>query len=57
MVKNPPSNAEGAGSTPGQGTKIPHVVGQLSPHVTTTEPTCSGAHSTTREPQDPTCYN
>ena len=57
MVKNPPSNAEGAGSTPGQGTKIPHVVGQLSPHVTTTEPVCSGAHTTTREPQDPTCYN
>ena len=31
MVKNPPSNAREAGSIPGQGTKIPHAVGQLSP--------------------------
>ena len=26
MVKNPPANAEGTGSTPGQGTKIPHAL-------------------------------
>ena len=37
MVKNPPYNAGGAGSIPGQGTKIPHAVGQLSLHATTTE--------------------
>ena len=36
-VKNPPCNAGDAGSIPGQGTKIPHAVGQLSPHATTTE--------------------
>ena len=37
MVKSPPYNAGDAGSIPGQGTKIPHVVGQLGPCVTTTE--------------------
>ena len=37
VVKNPPYNAGDAGSIPGQGTKIPHAMGQLSPHVTTTE--------------------
>ena len=30
MIKNPLSNARDAGSTPGQGTKIPHAAGQLS---------------------------
>ena len=38
VVENPSSTAGDAGSIPGQGTKIPHVVGQLSPHTTTTEP-------------------
>ena len=37
MVKNPPYNAGDPGSVPGHGTKIPHPVGQLSPHSTTTE--------------------
>ena len=37
LVKNPPSNAGDVGSIPGQGTKILHATGQLSPHVTTTE--------------------
>ena len=37
MVKNLPSNAGDVGSIPGQGTKIPHAAGQLSPHATTTE--------------------
>ena len=32
--KTLPSNA---GSIPGQGTKIPHATGQLSPHATATE--------------------
>ena len=38
VVKNPPSNAGDVGSLPGQGTKIPHASGQLSPHTSTTEP-------------------
>ena len=37
VVKNPPSNAGDTGSIPGQGTEIPHAMGQLSPHATTTE--------------------
>ena len=40
MVKNLPSNAGDAGSIPGQGTKIPHAAGQLSPRAPTTEATC-----------------
>ena len=58
VVKNLPSNAGNAGSIPGQGTKISHAAGQLSPRSTTielehlnerahvlqtTEPMCSGA--------------
>ena len=38
VVKNPPSNAGGAGLIPGLGTKIPHGTGQLSLCATTTEP-------------------
>ena len=34
MVKNLPSNAEHVGSIPGQKTKIPLAVGQLSPGAT-----------------------
>ena len=37
LIKNPPSNAGDVGSIPGQGTKIPHAVGQQSPHTATTE--------------------
>ena len=44
MVKNPPSNAGDTGSIPGQVTKIPHAVEQLSPQAATTEPAHSGAH-------------
>ena len=40
VVKNWPYNVGDAGSTPGQGTKIPHATGQLSPHATTTELAC-----------------
>ena len=40
VVKNPPSNAGDTASIPGQETKIPHAVGQLSPRATTTEPGC-----------------
>ena len=37
VVKNPPSNAGDRGSIPGQGTKILHVTGQLSPGTATRE--------------------
>ena len=40
MVKNLPYNAGDTGSIPGQGTKIPYAVGQLSPCATTTELAC-----------------
>ena len=33
VVKNPPSNAGDASSSPGLGTKIPHAAGQLSPRA------------------------
>ena len=50
VVKNPPSNAGDVGSIPGGGAKIPHAVGQLSPHSATTEPACSWSPcATTRE--------
>ena len=39
MVKNPPFNAGGIGSTPGQGVQIPQAMGQLSSSSTTGEPT------------------
>ena len=45
MVRNLPSNAGDVGSIPGQETNISHATGQLSLHVTTTEPTHSGAHA------------
>ena len=35
VVKNPPSNAEDMDLIPGQGTKIPHTPGQLSPSCAT----------------------
>ena len=38
VVKNLPSNTRDMGLIPGQGTKIPHASGQLSPRATTTEP-------------------
>ena len=40
VVKNLPYNAGDAGSNPGQGTRIPHAMGQLSPRTTTTELVC-----------------
>ena len=40
VVENPPSNAGDAHSIPGQGTKIPHAAGHLSPRATTTEFVC-----------------
>ena len=35
VVKNPPSNAEDAGSIRGQESKIPYVMEQLNPWATT----------------------
>ena len=35
VVKNPPSNAGNTGSTPGQGTRIPHSIGRLTPRPAT----------------------
>ena len=35
---SPPSSVRDVGLIPGQGTEIPHIVGLLSPHITT------GAH-------------
>ena len=72
VVKNPPSNAGDAGSIPGQGTKIPHATGQLSPHATTTElshlnerahmpqttePMHPGARAPQLEREKPSCHN
>ena len=39
VVKNPPAKAGDTGWIPDQGTKIPHVAGQLSLLTTTGEPT------------------
>ena len=46
VVKTPPCNAV----IPGQGTKIPHVLGQLSLSATTIEP----RHHNKKIPYDPT---
>ena len=35
-------NAGGMGSVLGQGTKITHAAGQISPHTVITEPVCPG---------------
>ena len=40
VVKNLTCNAEDTGSVPGQRTKIPHSVGKISHHITTTEASC-----------------
>ena len=37
VVKNPPSDAGDGGSIPDGRTKVPHAVGQLSPHATARE--------------------
>ena len=52
MVKNLPSNVGDVGSISGRATKIPHVIGQLSPHAKTTEPApqLENPHAATTEP-------
>ena len=64
MVQNLPYNAGNTGSIPGQGTKIPHAAGQLSPQASaracvpqTTEPTRSGTHVPQLEKRKPTRHN
>ena len=66
VVKNLPSNVGDTGSNPGQGTKIPHAAGQLSPCTATTEPAHHNwrearPHATTKSPRTatkgPTCHN
>ena len=72
VVKNLPSNAGDVGSIPGQGPKIPHTTGQLSPCTTTTElvslnerarmpqtaePMCSGTLTPQLEKRKPTRRN
>ena len=62
MVKNLPSNAGHVGLIPGQGSKIPHAVGQLNPRAIIIESPCAAnyrAHviwnlrTTTTEPMCP----
>ena len=58
MAENLPSTAEDEGSIHGQGTKIPHAIGQLSPHMATTEPLSSRAHGPQQEkPKKPVHRN
>ena len=50
VVKDPPANAGDMGSIPGQGTKLPHTIGQLSPHSSKYRAhTLWSPHATTRE--------
>ena len=44
-IKNLPASAGNMGSIPGEGTKMPRVSGQLSPHAMTESP-----HSTDKDP-------
>ena len=58
VVKNPFCNAGDASSIPGQGTKIPHARGQLSPRHNYRACALCSPHTTTKDPacrnQDPT---
>ena len=55
VVKNPPYKAGDAGSIPGQGTKIPHATGQLSPCTSTRESACRKLQSPCA--LEPACHN
>ena len=61
VVKNPLSDAADTGSVPGQGTKIPHAMGQLSPQSNfwaclqqATESMCSGPCTPPQDSPDAT---
>ena len=45
LVKNLPCNTGDMGSIPGQGTRVPHAVEQLSPSTTTRESKCCNERS------------
>ena len=51
VVKNPPCNARDVGLIPGQGTKIPSTVGQLSLLTTTTGPLIWSLHALLESPR------
>ena len=53
VVKNLPSSAGDVDSIPGQGTKIPHATGQLSPRATSTELTCLSERARVPQLQSP----
>ena len=57
VVKNLLSNAGDTGSIPGQGTKIPHAMGQLSPCAATAEPTCHTLESPCNATEEPACHD
>ena len=50
LAKNRPCKAGHVGTTPGQGTRVPHASGQLGPHTTPAEPgSCSRQSHTATE--------
>ena len=53
-LKNLPSNAGEAGLISGQGTKIPHATGQLSPRATTTKLVCLNERACMLQTTEPT---
>ena len=60
-VESPPSNAGDVGSIPGQGTKVPHASGQLSPCSRAHAPQLESPRAATREKpvrlsEDPACH-
>ena len=57
VVRNPPYSAGDTGSIPGQGTKIPHATGQLSPRATTTEPSRPGTCASQLKKRKPAGHN
>ena len=63
VVKNSPSNAGDTGSNPGQGTKILHATGQLSPLTASTKaraprsPSSQLERSPQAQTKDLTCHH
>ena len=52
VVKNLSSNAGDVGASPGQGTRIPHAAGQLSPPTATEDAMMKIPHATTKTEQN-----
>ena len=58
MVENLPCNAGDVSSIPGQGTKIPHALGQLSLCANTMEPMGPQLERSLRAAtKEPTCHS